>query len=229
MESASMLSNHPRRRLALCIALCLFPAATTFAGNECGPATTGTAVVCSPTPTPYDKVHYEGVSDFHLILQPGVRIDGDASGDGTSGLRVRAQGDVTIDAGDDVVISAVDSWEPAVEVSTLGGDATLGLDTVHGGGFGVLASTVDGDLQIDAHHVDGLNGIVAGVVNGNATVEVDVAKAADGTAIMVSSTNGNLAVDAGEVHAAGQFSNGVWAMTYEGDVNVTADMVFADG
>ena len=236
------------RALLLALAGAALPA---HADDECGPATDG-QVVCEAGETPLSQVHYVGVDDLEVRLEPGVVVDGSALPEGDTAVVLYGAGDLSLQGDTGTTILAHGAW-PAVDVVSSDGSVDIRLDTVHGGSVGIAALAAQ-DVSVWANTVTGATGIEAVSLGGDVVVDVaDVeasqfgvfAHAVDGdvnvlagrtivtgdysTGLVAFSEHGSVGIDAGFVRAEGVFAWAIQAQAWEGDVLVDVDTAVAMG
>ncbi len=218
-------------RKVLCHALLVACAGVSFsaaAADECGPATTG-QVVCTPTgPEPAPQVHYQGVTDFELLLKQGFNIDGNAMPDGDTAVVVYGSGALSLVAEEGTVIRAHDAW-PAVDIVSMDGPVNVHVDQVFGGNVGIAALGA-GDVSVWANQVEGVVAVEAISTGGDVIVDVaSVAGGAFGAGVSAMAEQGNVTILAGETIATGDFTTGLYASSHNGSTSIEAGFIRAEG
>jgi len=229
--SRTVLSNAVLSRTILSGALLVALASLSLpslAADECGPPDASGQVVCTDTGAPLPQVRYEGVTDFELVLEQGVTVDGNLLVEPDTAVVVYGAGALALTAEDGTVIRAFDGW-PAVDVVSSSGPVTVRVDQVFGGGVGVAALAA-GDVSVWANHVEGVVAVEAISEQGNVIVDVaSVLGGAYGAGVSATSEQGNVTVLAGEAITVGDFSTGLFASAHDGSTSVHAGFVSAEG
>ncbi len=196
------------------LALAGLTATPAAAQDECGAAPIGGGTVtCTPAGNDYPNgVFYLTFADpLTVILEDGVNID--TSGGLNPGILLFGLGDASFD------------------LQGMGASITTDAD----GGFGILAASDLGDINLEIGSVTttGANaiGIIGSSAEGDITVDAGtVSTSGDGADGIQGTTNlGDISIDAFTVQTTGAGSNGVFADSDNGDIRAVVSTVITEG
>ena len=218
---SSASASTTRRRLSLgtilgggMLALVGMTATPAAAQDECGPAPLfgPGEVTCTTAGNDYNNgITYFAFDELTVNLEDGVNVD-------TSG---------TLNIG----VLLFDFGNAAF---TLNG-AGAAITTDSQGGFGVLAATNTGDINLNIGSVttsgDNAIGIIGSSADGNITIDAGtVTTSGDGADAIQGTTNlGDITIDGFTVVTSGNNANGIFADSDNGDITVTASTVITEG
>ena len=196
------------------LALAGLTATPAAAQDECGVAPIGGGTVtCTPAGNDYPNgVFYLTFSDpLTVVLEDGVNID--TSGGLNPGVLLFGLGDASFD------------------LQGAGASITTDAD----GGFGILAATDTGDINLGIGSVTttGANaiGVIGSSAEGAITVDAGtISTSGDGADGIQGTTNlGDISIDAFTVRTTGAGANGVFADSDNGDIRVVVSTVITEG
>ena len=207
-----------------------------MAANECG---AGTSVTCTSTGNNYTSgIAYTSAADQTVNLSSGVVVDATSPNTGLSVTSTGPTGVVTVNGGTGVSITSEGAGDPAVNLTSLGGNITANLATVVTKGdtaTGVVASSGAGTLSLTIGSVttsgtdaEGISGeSTSGDVNINATT-VSTA-GAGATGITTSDGTGRISITAATVTTTGANATGIFAANGSGAIAINAGTISTSG